>query len=51
MALTPFSCDIMGWRGAGGNSAASTSVITLALQSYETPPADSALVAVDHTTS
>jgi hypothetical protein len=24
MALTPFSCDIMGWRGAGGNGAAST---------------------------
>jgi hypothetical protein len=23
MALTPFSCDIMGWRGAGGNGAAS----------------------------
>jgi succinate-acetate transporter protein len=22
MALTPFSCDIMGWRGAGGNGAA-----------------------------
>jgi hypothetical protein len=24
MALTPFSCDVMGWRGAGGNGAAST---------------------------
>jgi hypothetical protein len=24
MALSPFSCDIMGWRGAGGNGAAST---------------------------
>ncbi|KAF2806037.1 uncharacterized protein BDZ99DRAFT_510945 [Mytilinidion resinicola] len=23
MALTPFSCDVMGWRGAGGNGAAS----------------------------
>lgn len=22
MALMPFSCDIMGWRGAGGNGAA-----------------------------
>ena len=28
MALTPFSCDIMGWRGAGGNGAASTLVAT-----------------------
>ncbi|CAD6587085.1 MAG: hypothetical protein ASARMPREDX12_005976 [Alectoria sarmentosa] len=24
MALTPFSCDIMGWRGAGGDGAAAT---------------------------
>ncbi|KAF2673223.1 gpr1-like plasma membrane protein [Microthyrium microscopicum] len=24
MALTPFSCDVMGWRGAGGDGAAST---------------------------
>ena len=24
MSLFPFSCDIMGWRGAGGNGAAST---------------------------
>ncbi|MCJ1231880.1 hypothetical protein MMC12_008559 [Toensbergia leucococca] len=24
MALTPFSCDVMGWRGAGGNGAAAT---------------------------
>lgn len=23
MALTPFSCDVMGWRGAGGSGAAS----------------------------
>jgi hypothetical protein len=24
MALTPFSCEVMGWRGAGGDGAAST---------------------------
>lgn len=27
MALTPFSCDIMGWRGAGGDGSASMLVI------------------------
>lgn len=26
LALTPLSCDLMGWRGAGGNGAASTGV-------------------------
>lgn len=24
LSLTPLSCDLMGWRGAGGNGAAST---------------------------
>ena len=24
MSLTPFSCEVMGWRGAGGNGAAGT---------------------------
>ncbi|SMR54267.1 unnamed protein product [Zymoseptoria tritici ST99CH_3D1] len=26
LSLTPLSCDLMGWRGAGGNGAASTGV-------------------------
>ena len=24
LSLTPLSCDLMGWRGAGGNGAADT---------------------------
>ncbi|KIV83634.1 hypothetical protein PV11_05640 [Exophiala sideris] len=28
LGLTPLSCDLMGWRGAGGAGAASTSVFT-----------------------
>ena len=27
LAATPLSCDLMGWRGAGGNGAATTYVL------------------------
>lgn len=27
LALTPLSCDLMGWRGAGGGGAASVYVV------------------------
>ncbi|KAL9007981.1 MAG: hypothetical protein Q9173_006849 [Seirophora scorigena] len=30
LSLTPLSCDLMGWRGAGGNGAASTGAFWLA---------------------
>ena len=26
LSLTPLSCDLMGWRGAGGTGAASTGI-------------------------
>ena len=28
LSLTPLSCDLMGWRGAGGNGAADIGTIT-----------------------
>ena len=35
LSLTPLSCDLMGWRGAGGNGAASMRVL-LNLSFYST---------------
>lgn len=29
LSLTPLSCDLMGWRGAGGSGAASTGATIL----------------------
>lgn len=37
LSLSPLSCDLMGWRGAGGNGAAGTSVFSV---SYLKSPAD-----------
>lgn len=53
LALTPLSCDLMGWRGAGGNGAASTGVyfffggLLMILGSLgEVSPATSSLLAL-----
>lgn len=37
LSLTPLSCDLMGWRGAGGNGAASTGTSYASLL-HDRPP-------------